>query len=181
MDFVISLKHQSGPQSKLISNFDQFVLNTAEDFGISKQAALKKYVDFFSNTQVTVQPILIQGTVYKIMKNTQNYLTMAYTSEVVSILKTTGMTGIKIIYNALLIFVGATYIGAVFFGYCGSVTVNNRVGVVLNSTSFVLSHPMRSIEITLNGLILKPISNVIGLPFILNGTQEMLAGKGISI
>ena len=40
---------------------------------------------------------------------------------------------------------------------------------------------MRGVEITLNGLILRPISNVIGLPLILNGTQEMLAGKGLSI
>lgn len=40
---------------------------------------------------------------------------------------------------------------------------------------------MRGVEITLNGLILKPISNVIGLPLILNGTKEMLASKRISI
>lgn len=40
---------------------------------------------------------------------------------------------------------------------------------------------MRGVETTLNDLILGPISNVIGLPLILNGTQEMLAGKGISV
>lgn len=40
---------------------------------------------------------------------------------------------------------------------------------------------MRGVEITLNGIILRPISNLIGLPLILNGTQEMLAGKGLSI
>ena len=40
---------------------------------------------------------------------------------------------------------------------------------------------MRGVEITLNGLILRPISNTIGLPLVLNGTQEMLAGKGLSI
>lgn len=38
---------------------------------------------------------------------------------------------------------------------------------------------MRSVEITLNGLFLRPFSNVIGMPLILNGTQEMLAGKGL--
>lgn len=76
---------------------------------------------------------------------------------------------------------GAIYIGALFFGYCGSVAGNNPVGLVFNSTSFVLSRPMRGVEIALNGLILRPISNVIRLPLILNGTQEMLAGKGLSI
>ncbi len=33
----------------------------------------------------------------------------------------------------------------------------------------------------LNGLILRPISNFVGLPLILNGTQEMLNGQGISL
>ena len=40
---------------------------------------------------------------------------------------------------------------------------------------------MRGVEITLNGLILRPLSNLVGLPLILNGTQEMLDGKGISL
>lgn len=171
----------SGQQSRLISNLDQFIPNVAEDFGISQQAALEKSVDFFSNTQVTVDPIGIQGRVYRIMKNLQNVVPMGYTSEAVAALKTTGMTGLQIIGKAPLTFVGASYIGALFFGYCGSVAGENAVGLVLNSTSFVLSRPMRGVEITLNGLILRPISNAIGLPLILNGTQELLVGKGISI
>jgi hypothetical protein len=171
----------TGQQSRLINNFEQLVPNIAEDFGITQQAALEKSIDFFSNTQVTVQPTGIQGKFYKIMKSTQDFVPMAYTSEAVSLLKTTGMTGLQVIGQAPLTFVGATYIGAMFFGYCGSVAGNNPVGLVFNSTSFVLSRPMRGIEITLNGLILRPISNVIGVPLILNGTQEMLAGKGLSI
>ncbi len=115
------------------------------------------------------------------MKFTQNYVPMAYTSKAVSLLKISGRTGLQIINQAPLTFVGATYIGALFFGYCGSVAKNNAVGLVFNSTSFVLSRPMKGVEITLNGLILRPISNVIGLPLILNGTQEMLAGKGLSL
>ena len=155
--------------------------NIAEDFEITQQAALEKSVDFFSNTQITVQPIGIQGKFYKIMKSAQNFVPMAYTSEAVSILKTTVMTGFQVIAQAPLTFVGATYIGALFFGYYGGVAGNNAIGLLFNSTSFVLSRPMRGVEITLNGLILRPISNVIGLPLILNGTQEMLNGKGLSI
>ena len=88
------------------------------------------------------------------MNTTQNYVPMDYTSEAVSILKTTGMTGFKIIRQAPLTFVGATYIGAIFFVYCGSVAGDNALGLVFNSTSFVLSRPMRGVQITLNGLIL---------------------------
>lgn len=165
--------------SRLINNFEQLVPNIAEDFGITQQAALEKSVDFFSNTQVTVQPTEIQGKFYKIMKSAQNFVPMSYTSETVSILKTNGMTGLQIIGKAPLTFVGATYIGTLFFGYCGSVAGNNAIGVVFNSTSFILSRPMRGVEITLNVLILRPISNVIGLPLILNdprisSNQEVL-------
>ena len=168
-------------QSMLMNNFEQLIPNIAEDFGITQQAALEKSVDFFSNNQITVQPTGIQGKFYKIMQTAQNFVPMAYTSEAVSLLKTTGMTGLQIISKAPLTFVGATYIGALFFGYCGSVAGNNSVGLIFNGTSFVLSRPMRGVEITLNGLILRPVSNVIGLPLILNGTQEMLAGKGLSV
>nr|YP_010283328.1 hypothetical protein MKU01_pgp046 [Psammodictyon constrictum]ULD16447.1 hypothetical protein [Psammodictyon constrictum] len=167
--------------SHLINNFEQLIPNIAEDLGTTKQVALKKSMDFFSATQVTVQPTGIQGKFYKIMRGAQNVIPMAYTSEAVSILKTTGMTGFQIITKAPLTFVGATYIGAMFFGYCGSVAGNNTVGLLCNSTSFVLSRPMRGVEITVNGLILRPISNTIGLPLILNGTKEMLAGKGLSL
>ena len=91
------------------------------------------------------------------------------------------MAKTRTINQAPLAFVGVTYIGALFFSYCGSVAGNNAVRLVFNSTSFALSRPMRGIEITLNGLILRLISNVIELPLILNGTQEMFAGKGSSI
>lgn len=168
-------------QSILMNNFEQLIPNIAEDFGITQQAALEKSVEFFSNKQVTVQPTGIQGKFYKIMQTAQNYVPMAYTSEAVSILKTTGMTGLQIISKAPLTFVGATYIGALFFGYCGSVAGDNAVGLIFNSASFVLSRPMWGVEITLNGLILRPISNTIGIPLVLNGTQEMLVGKGLSI
>jgi hypothetical protein len=171
----------SKQQSKLLNNFEQLVPNIAEDFGITQQAAFEKSVDFFSDTQITVQPTGIQGKFYKMMQTVQNYAPMAYTSEAVSILKTTGMTGFQIISKAPLTFVGATYVGAMFFGYCGSIAGNNTVGLMFNSTSFVLSRPMRGLEITLNNLILRPISNTIGIPLILNGTQEMIAGKGLSI
>ena len=93
---------------------------------------------------------------------------MAYTSEAVSFLKTMGMTSVQIISQASLTFVGATYVGSVFFGYFVSLASNNSLGVVFNTTSFVLSRPMRGVKITLNGLILRPISNLIELPIILN-------------
>ena len=71
-----------------------------------------------------------------------------------------------------------TFVGVLFFGYCGSVAGSHTVGFVVNSKGFLLSCLLRGIEITLHGLVLRPISNVLELPLILNGTQEMLTGKG---
>jgi hypothetical protein len=170
-------------QSHLLSNRLQidFIPSVATDLGISQEAAIKTSIDFFSDKKVVVQPTGLQGKLYNMIRYAQNSVPMVYTSEAVSILKTNGMTGIQVVVKAPLTFVGATYIGAVFFGYCGSIAGNNTVGRICNVTSFGLSRPMRGVEITLNGLILRPISNLLGLPLILNGTQEMLAGKGISL
>lgn len=168
-------------QNHLLNNFDQFIPSIAKDFGIDQTTAIEKSVDFFSDKVVVIQPKGIQGKVYNTMRNLQTYVPMYYTTEAVSILKTTGMTGIKIVTNAPLTFVGATYIGSIFFGYCGSIAGSNPVGSVLNFTSFLLSRPMRGVEIVVNGLFLRPISNAIGLPLLLNGTQEVLSGKGLSI
>jgi hypothetical protein len=168
-------------QSHLMANFDQLVPKIAEDFGISEKAACDKCIDFFSTTDVTVQPVGLQGKCYSLMKSAQNLIPMAHTHEAVSFLKTTGITGLEVITKSPLTFVGSTYIGALFFSYCGSAAGDNMVGLVFNSTSFLLSRPMRGVEVTLNGLLLRPISNLVGLPLVLNGTQEMLSGKGLSV
>jgi hypothetical protein len=171
----------SNQQCKLVNNFEQLIPRIAKDLGISEEAALEKTVDFFSNSQLHVYPVGVQGKVYRFMNTLQNYIPVSYTVQAVSIAKTTGLTGFKIITQAPLTFVGSCYLGSIFFGYVGSVAGDNMVGVVFNATSYVLSRPMRGVEITLNGLILRPVSNLIGLPLILNGTQEILAGKGISL
>ena len=171
----------SNQRSLLFANFQQFIPNLAQDMQVSQATALSKSVDFFADNKLVVQPVGIQGKVYRTLQSVQNYLPMASTSQAVTLLKTSGITGLNIITQAPLTFVGATYIGAMFFSYCGSVAGNNPVGVLLNSTSFLLSRPMRGVEVVLNGLFLTPISNTIGLPMVLNGTQEMLTGKGLSL
>jgi hypothetical protein len=173
----------SNQQSRLLyANLEtQFLPNVARDLGISEEATFKTSMDFFSDKSVVVQPTGLQDKFYNMMRYTQNSIPMIYTCEAILILKRTGMTGVQIITSAPLTFVGATYVGAIFFGYCGGIAENNSLGAVLNFTSFALSRPMRDVEITLNGLILRLISNIVGLPLILNVTQELLDGKGIAV
>ena len=143
----------SQQQSQLVNNFDQFIPELANDLGVSHQAAVDTTVDFFSNHDVMVEPIGIQGRVYNAMKGIQNCVPMIYTSKAVAVAKTTGMTGLNIISQAPLTFVGATYIGAMFFSYMGAVAGHNPVGLTFNGTSYILSRPMRGLELVTNGLI----------------------------
>lgn len=168
-------------QSQIYSTMENFFPNVAKDLAISQEAAVQTAREYFSNKELLVQPNGIQGFFYNVMQSTQNSLPAYYTSKAVTIAKTTGLTGVQIITRAPLTFVGATYLGAVVFSYCGSVAGNNTVGLIFNSTSYVLSRPMRGVEVVLNGLILRPVSNIIGIPLILNSTQEILSGKGIPI
>lgn len=170
-----------GEQSQLGYNLQNLLPNIAKDLAIPEEAALQTAADFFSDKKVVVQPVGIQGKVYNIMRSAQNYIPMIYTSQAVATIKTTGLTGLQVISQAPLTFVGATYIGALFFGYCGGIAGNNSVGFILNSTSYALSRPMRGVEIVLNGLALRPLSNLVGVPLMLNGTQEMISGIGISV
>lgn len=115
------------------------------------------------------------------MRSIQNYASVAYTFEAVSVAKTTGIVGLQIITGAPLTFVGATYLGGLVCSYFGSIAGNNSLGTMFNASSYLLTRPMWGVEITLNGLCFQPLSNITGFPLILNGTNEILSGKGIKI
>ena len=167
-------------QNLIVNNFEPLVVGVAKDLKIPKETAIAQVGDFFASNQTVVQPIGFQGKVYKTMRSLQNIAPITYAVEATKYAKLYGITGGQIITQAPLTFVGVTYLGSIFFSYFGSVAGDNTLGSVLNLTSYVFSRPMRCVEITLNGLILRPVSNVIGLPLILNGTQEVLTGKGLT-
>lgn len=93
---------------------------------------LKKSLSFFQDTSVIVQSTGLQDKMYTIMRHGQNSIPVVYTYEAVLVLK---LTGIQIITNAPL-----TFVGALFFGYCRSITGNNAVGFVFNSISYKAIH-----------------------------------------
>ena len=168
--------------SNLLYNFQNHYLpNLATDLQVTKTEALSTSVDFFQKKEIRINPTGIQGSVYRTMQGLQNYIPMASLTKAVSSLRTTGVTGLGIITNAPLTFVGTTYIGAMFFAYCGGVAGNNSIGAICNGTSYVLSRPMKGVEVVVNGLVLNPVSGVVGLPMMLNGTDEMTSGMGISV
>lgn len=167
--------------SRVLGKLPHFVPNVAKDLGINEAEASNAIQSFFYDKNLVVQPVGIQAKVYHVMRNLQTYAPLASMSQAVTTAKTIGLTGTKVITQAPLTFVGATYIGSIFFAYAGTVAGNNTVGLVCNTTSYVLSRPMRGVEMVLNGLILTPISNTVGLPLMLNGTSELTSGFGIKL
>ena len=67
----------SNQQSLLFENFEQFIPSLSQDMGVSQATAIDKSLDFFSNKQIIVQPVGLQGTVYKTMQSIQNYAPVA--------------------------------------------------------------------------------------------------------
>lgn len=171
----------AGGKSYPLFNLERYVPCVAQDLGISSDEVIQRTANFLSGKEIIIQPVGLQGTVYNAMRSAQNYIPVVSTTNALSIIKTTGMTGIKIVTEAPLTTISALYMGSMVCAYFGSVAGNNPVGVVLNGSAWILSRPMRGVEVVLNGLILQPISNVIGLPLILNGTQEILNGQGMKI
>lgn len=166
-------------QSYPMLPFEKYIPCVAKDLNISQVEAVDKITEFFANKQVVVQPVGVQGYVYNTMRSIQNYTPMFYATEALTTFKTVGITGGKIISAYPLTFVGVTYMGSIVLGYFGAIAGDNAFGVIFNYSSFVLSRPMRGVEIVLNGIILQPLSNVIGMPLMLNGTQEILHGQGM--
>lgn len=167
-------------QSQLLKSFEEIIPGIAQDLEISKQLAAEKSLDFFSNVDIRVQPVGIQGKVYHLLSELQNVVPVTYVYKGLVTLRTTGMTGLQIISKAPLTFVGVTYLGSMVFGYAGSIAGNNTLGSVLNVTSYICVLPMQAVEVTLNELLLRPISNAIGLPLILNNTRVITDGQGLS-
>lgn len=166
----------------LFSDFPhQFIPDLAKELDVSPQSAFEKSVEFFEDKSVVVQPTGIQGRVFNIMRGIQNYTPVTYSLKAISAARTTGISGLQLITAAPLTFVGTTYLASIACSYFGAVNANNTLGTIFDASSYILTRPMRGVEITLNNLILQPLSNVTGFPLILNGTNEVLKGKGINI
>ena len=168
-------------QAHILDSLGDFIPRLAEDIGSDEETARILAGIFFADKDIIIQPVGLQGSIYRAIQSFQNSAPMMYTAQSVSTFNLTGLCGLKIIKYHPLTFVGATYVGAVFFGYLGCIAGNGLVGTACKSASFVLSRPMRGIEVVANKLMLVPLSNLVGVPLILNGTQELLKGKGIPL
>lgn len=172
----------NGAESNLIaSKLDELVPKVANDLGVTEGQAIRTIDKFLDGKSVSVIPKGIQGYIYTAVQTTQNSAIAVSSSRIVSVLKTTGATGLQIIIENPLQAAGLSCMGGIFFSYLGSVASNNTVGLICNTTSYVLTRPMRVVEVVLNGLILGPIANRTGLPIILNGTAEVTVGMGLTV
>lgn len=169
---------EGNSQTHLLYNpFPNVINNIAQELDVTPEAARALSQDFFTDKTIIVQPVGLQGRAYNTMRQIQNYAPVASMYNAVTAAKATGITGLQIVSRGPLTFVG----GGLVCAYFGAVAGNNTLGTVFNVSSYILTRPMWGVEVTLNGLILEPLSNVTGLPLVLNGTNEIIYGKGMNI
>jgi hypothetical protein len=174
-----------GEQSKPIYNFQDFQTKIgseiAKDLRIPQEVANKQLAVFFNDNDLVVMPGGLQGKAYGLMRYLQNYYPMMSTTRMVAAMKTTGISGWKALSGAPLSSIGAAYVGGQFMTFCGCILGNNTAGNLFTGAGYVLVIPMRLVEEVMNGLVLRPVSNLVGMPLLLNGTKEMVSGIGIPI
>lgn len=170
-----------GEQSHITSILEDFGPGLSKDLLISENAAIQKATDFFSDKSIIVQPVGVQGKVYNAMRKTQDISSIHQLSRALNSINLHGMRGVAIVQKAPMTFIGVTYVTAMAFAYFSAVAGDNAVGLTFYYTSYVLSRPMWGVELVANSLVLKPVSNLIGLPMVVNGTQTMLNGEGLPV
>ncbi len=171
----------SKSSKNLMSNFHQLLPKASQRLGVTVDTAYNDVTDFFKDKTIVVQHTGLQKKVYLSMRYLQNTLPAMQTYRAVTIAKTIGLTGKEIITKAPMTTVGTLYLGALFFEYCSIACGDNIVGRACGSIGWTCSRPMWCVETVLNGLFLRPLSHFIGLPMILNATQEIQRGAGLDL
>lgn len=158
-----------------------FFPNISKELNVSSGEAEIIARKWFGTKTLVIQPIGLQGKVYNGMRYAQNVISAVYVTETISAARIAGVTGFQLVQSSPLTAVGASYLGSVFFGYCACAAGDNFLGSAFNASSYLLSRPMWAVETTLNGLVLKPLSYFTGVPLLLNGTQALFDGKGLTV
>lgn len=162
----------------LVEN-DMFVNNVSKALGISQGEAGHQIADFFSDKMLLVQQKGVQGYVSKIGTFAQTAGSASMVARTVTMAKVAGVSGLKVVKAQPLLVVALPTVGAMFFYGCGTIVGNNTIGRTCNTIGNVLNLPMRFSEMTYNSYIGPFLHKTIGLPTILNYTQQVKRGPGL--
>ena len=166
---------------KLVSQSDIIISNLSSDLAITKQSAMQKAQNFFSDKNVIVQAEGFQGNLYKVGSYLQSAGSAGFVAKTLSLAQLAGVNGLQILQAQPYLAVAIPTTGAMFFYGCGAIIGNNQFGKAFVTTGDVLALPMKGVEIMWNSYGNPIIQKVFGIPFILNMTQTFKTGPGYTV
>jgi len=166
---------------KLVSQSDMIISSLSSDLVITKESAMQKAQNFFSNKNVIVQAEGVQGNLYKVGSYLQSAGSAGFVANTLALAKVAGVSGFQILKAQPYLAVAIPTTGAMFFYGCGAIVGNNTFGKVLITTGDALALPMKGVEIMWNSYGNPIIQKVFGIPVILNMTQTFKTGPGYTI
>jgi len=138
-------------------------------------------LSFFSNRKVVILQEGVQGAIYKAGRIAQSYGSTILTVESVMMSRLLGVTGSKVLAGQPLLWVALPTVGGIFFHGMSMIIGNNVAGRSCQTVGNVLLIPMRGSEILINNLLLLPLGKISGIPMILNMTDAINMGPGLSV
>jgi hypothetical protein len=166
---------------KLAAQSDMIIDTISSNLVISRESAMQRAHNFFSDKNVIVQAGGTQGTLYKFGSFLQSAGSATLVTNTLGLAKLAGVSGLQILKAQPMLAVAIPTTGAIFFYGCGAIVGNNAFGKTLVTTGDVLAFPMKGVEIMWNSYGNPVIQKVFGIPIILNMTQAFKTGPGYTL
>lgn len=138
-------------------------------------------LSFFEQKKVIVTQQGFQGAIYKAGHFAQSYGSTALTVKSVMMSRALGVTGSDVLVGQPLLIVTVPTIGGIFFHAVSMFVGQNAVGKSFQTVGNILLMPMKATELILNNIIFLPVGKFTGVPMLLNMTQTINMGPGLSI
>lgn len=142
---------------------------------------VKDTLNFFSERNVVVLQEGVQGKIFKAGQIVQSYGSVALTVESIMMSRVLGVTGSKVLAGQPLLYVALPTVGGIFFHGMSMIVGQNAVGRSCQSIGNILLLPMKGAELILNNIVFLPLGKITGIPILLNMTQTINMGPGLSV
>ena len=166
---------------RLVSQSDIIISNLSSDLVITKESAMQKAQNFFSDKNVIVQAEGVQGRIYQIGSYLQSAGSAGFVANTLALAKVAGVSGLQVLKAQPYLAVAIPTTGAMFFYGVGAIVGNNGFGKALITAGDALALPMKGVEIMWNSYGNPIIQKVFGIPVILNMTQTFKTGPGYTV
>lgn len=157
-----------------------FIKSISQGLNITRKEAIIEISDFFSDKTLLVQPYGFQKYFYKMGTFAQTAGCASMAARTIVMAKAYGASGLQLIQAQPFLVVALPTVGGIFFHGCGQVIGNNTVGRTFNTIGNVLNLPMTLVEMTYNSYLAPLVNRTIGIPTILNYTQQVRLGPGLT-